>query len=103
MVKLKNKKESYIACYLLYNQNAVWQWAVQCCQSTVSSIHGPLARAELDIVVDQSSLEIFVNKGASVFTSQMFPDTPLDQLRVSSDTELTLASARSFTLGSIWK
>src|SRR5690606_21217922 len=69
----------------------------------LAPLTAPLVRAELDIVVDQSSIEIFVNKGASVFTSQMFPDAPLDQLRISSDTELALAAARSFTLGSIWK
>lgn len=69
----------------------------------LAPLTAPLVNVELDIVVDQSSIEIFVNKGASVFTSQMFPDSQLDQLRISSDSELTLASAKSFTLGSIWK
>lgn len=57
---------------------------------------------ELELVIDHSSVEIFVNGGERVLTSQLFPAAPYDRASLSASAPVSLAAASSITLGSIW-
>ncbi|WP_049630775.1 glycoside hydrolase family 32 protein [Cellvibrio sp. pealriver] len=68
----------------------------------IAALSGALTRVDLDVVLDRSSIEIFVNGGERVFTSQIFPTAPYDSVSLNADAEVTLQSASAFVLGSIW-
>lgn len=66
----------------------------------------PLPRSggqiQLQVFVDSSSIEIFVNGGQTVMTALLFPTRPYDSLRLSSDSPVLLESASLHRLRSIW-
>ncbi len=56
---------------------------------------------QLRIMLDRSSLEMFVDSGVLTMTEQVFPDRPLDQIHISSSGELEV-SGKVNKLKSIW-
>jgi fructan beta-fructosidase len=66
-----------------------------------ASIRTPLSEVpmtSLQLVVDQSSMEIFVNEGALVMTNLMFPQAPYTHMTVEGIT----ASGKIYPYKSIW-
>lgn len=59
-------------------------------------------KISLQIFVDRSSIEIFVDGGRTVFTSLLFPTAVYDSAVLSADGETTLLSAQAYELRSIW-
>ncbi|NNM24031.1 MAG: glycoside hydrolase family 32 protein [Flavobacteriaceae bacterium] len=59
--------------------------------------------AEVRIIVDASSIEIFVEGGRYIFTNQFFPEKPYNQLLISGEENATLKNFSIHTLTSIWK
>lgn len=57
----------------------------------------------LDLFIDESSLEIFVNGGQTVFTSLVFPNTPYQRIVLEADEKIILNSASVYGIGSTWK
>lgn len=53
---------------------------------------------ELVIFMDKSSLEIFINQGAEVFSSRLFPDTASTGIYFESDTSCHIKSVDFFSL-----
>ena len=56
---------------------------------------------ELRVLLDRSSIEIFADDGATVFTELLYPTEPWSTLRVTNGTG-TVARARVFDLASVW-
>ncbi|MEZ4859578.1 MAG: glycoside hydrolase family 32 protein [Flavobacteriaceae bacterium] len=57
---------------------------------------------EVRVVIDQSSVEIFIDKGAYVFTNQIFPKAPYTNLEISSSETLEIKSLNIHKIKSIW-
>ena len=57
----------------------------------------------LKILLDQSSIEVFVNDGETVITSLAFPTVPYDQVTLKADHPINLNSGSLYELRSIWK
>ena len=57
---------------------------------------------ELNVIVDASSMEIFINGGETVFTSLVFPETPYDKVSLRSESRLRIDRAEAYELSSIW-
>jgi sucrose-6-phosphate hydrolase SacC (GH32 family) len=57
----------------------------------------------LRIVLDRSSVELFVNDGATVMTSLVFPRSPFDSVVLSADSPVGIRSGTVYALDSIWK
>lgn len=53
----------------------------------------------LDVFVDKSSVEIFVDGGRIAMTNLIFPDTPYDRLRTYSDGKAEFRNVQIHTLG----
>jgi fructan beta-fructosidase len=53
-------------------------------------------------LVDQSSIEIFINDGQTVFTAVVFPTTPYDKITLNSDQKVGIEESTVYTLQSIW-
>ncbi|MGL6145824.1 MAG: GH32 C-terminal domain-containing protein, partial [Macrococcoides caseolyticum] len=53
---------------------------------------------QLQIFVDESSVEIFINDGANVFTSRIFPSEDSDGVRVSSSNGQAKLTMTKFNL-----
>lgn len=69
---------------------------------------GPLApingQIQLQILIDQSSVEVFANDGQLAMTSQVFPDADADGIRLFAEGgAVTLRSLEAYTLESIWQ
>ncbi len=58
--------------------------------------------AEVRVICDASSIEIFVDKGRYIFTNQVFPQSPYTNLLILSDDEATLSNFQLNQLTSIW-
>lgn len=56
----------------------------------------------LQLFVDHSSVEVFINDGETVLTSQVFPTQPYTNLILSSDDLVKVDTADIYTLNSIW-
>lgn len=68
----------------------------------MAALLNELTQVDLDVVLDRSSIEIFVNGGERVFTAQIFPSAPYDRISVSADAEVTLQSANAYVMDAIW-
>ena len=64
----------------------------------------PEGVVEFRLFLDWSSLEVFVNGGQYVTTSQIFPNTPYNQLQIrnTAEAELSLESLEINEMKSIW-
>lgn len=58
---------------------------------------------EVRMILDQSSIEIFIDKGRYVFTNQIFPTQPYNYMDVETDPNVTIKKFKHHTLTSIWK
>jgi fructan beta-fructosidase len=56
----------------------------------------------LQIYLDRSSVEIFINQGETVMTALAFPQAPFSAARLSADAPVTVAAGMSYELKSIW-
>ncbi len=63
---------------------------------------GTGAQLKLRIFLDQSSIEVFINDGETVFTALVFPSTPYDSISLQGSAALGLRSAVVYELKSIW-
>ncbi len=52
--------------------------------------------------LDWSSMELFLNKGEYVFTGQLFPRTPYNQIKISTDDNQMISQFRLSKIKSIW-
>ncbi|WP_157544029.1 glycoside hydrolase family 32 protein [Mucilaginibacter paludis] len=59
--------------------------------------------ADLTLVVDKSSIELFADGGLSVMTAIFFPKANLEKLILESQTEVTIQKLQITGLKSIWK
>jgi fructan beta-fructosidase len=57
----------------------------------------------LQVFLDTSSVEIFINGGETVLTALEFPATPYTEIRVATDKPIELSSGDLYQLRSIWK
>jgi fructan beta-fructosidase len=69
----------------------------------VAPILGTDQVVSLKIYLDQSSIEIFVDDGTTVFTDLIFPASPYDTVSLQTDKEIDLNSATVYELRSIWE
>jgi len=65
-------------------------------------IAGDLAQVSLHVYVDHSIIEVFVNGGETVFSSQIFPVGPYTQVSLDTDKSVVLKKAVGYDLKSIW-
>ncbi|NHN39148.1 glycoside hydrolase family 32 protein [Pseudomaricurvus alcaniphilus] len=65
-------------------------------------IVGDASAVSLQVFVDHSSVEIFINAGETVMTAQVFPTQPYSSVQLSSDGQVEVESADLYTLKSIW-
>ncbi|NNK20383.1 MAG: glycoside hydrolase family 32 protein, partial [Flavobacteriaceae bacterium] len=65
----------------------------------------PEGDLEFDIFLDASSVEVFVNKGQFVMTSQLFPTTSFDELVINNDgNKVSLVpELRTYSVKRIWR
>ncbi len=57
---------------------------------------------KLDLILDQNSLELFINDGSTVLTSLLFPSTAFTQLSLQTEQALRINSGRLYRLPSVW-
>jgi len=69
----------------------------------VAPIRGSAQGLKLQLYMDHSSLEIFLNEGETVFTSLVFPSVPYNLISLKSDREIELKAGTVYELQSIWK
>jgi len=69
----------------------------------VAPIRGSAQGLKLQLYMDHSSLEIFLNEGETVFTSLVFPSVPYNLISLKSDGEIELKAGTVYELQSIWK
>lgn len=60
------------------------------------------SRLTLRVIVDASSVEVFVNQGEVVMTEVVFPGMPLSQVSVAYDQGVDVGKATLYALKSIW-
>jgi len=58
--------------------------------------------ASLTLLLDRSSLEIFINQGETVMTIIEFPSTPFDKVTLKADQPIKLDSGTVYSLHSSW-
>lgn len=58
---------------------------------------------EVRVILDASSIEIFVANGRYVFTNQIFPESPYTTLKISGPSSSVLKDFKMNKLTSIWK
>jgi fructan beta-fructosidase len=65
----------------------------------------PEGNLEFDIFLDASSVEVFVNKGQFVMTSQLFPTRSFDELVISNDGNKAslVPELRTYSVKRIWR
>ena len=56
----------------------------------------------LQVFLDRSSVEIFINQGETVMTALAFPAAPYNAARLSADASVTLTMGVAYQLDSIW-
>ncbi|ARU26687.1 glycoside hydrolase family 32 protein [Cellvibrio sp. PSBB006] len=56
----------------------------------------------MDFFVDESSIEIFVNNGQTVFTSLLFPESPYQRVLLETDDTVLLKSAVGYGIEPLW-
>jgi len=66
------------------------------------SYHNANELAELRIIMDASSIEIFIDKGRYVFTNQIFPTTPYTRITLTGNPSTVLKDFKINKLTSIW-
>lgn len=59
-------------------------------------------RQILQVFVDQSSIEIFINRGELVLTALVFPAVPYNSIQLRSESEIGLTAGTVYALKSIW-
>jgi len=57
---------------------------------------------EIRILMDASSIEVYVDKGRNVFTNQLFPSEPYNELKIQGEASSTIENFTSHNLTSIW-
>jgi len=64
----------------------------------------PEVEYEVRILVDRSSIEVFINKGQYVMTAQLFPNAPYETLTMENlgDSELVIKDFRLNPIKRIW-
>jgi fructan beta-fructosidase len=62
----------------------------------------PASKVRIHAYVDRSSIELFLDDGATVLTTIVFPSTPYDKIAVSADQDIAIASGTIHALRSIW-
>jgi fructan beta-fructosidase len=64
----------------------------------------PESTIEVRMLLDQSSLEVFLNKGQYVMTNQIFPNADYTELTMenTSDTEIKIDSLMESKVMRIW-
>ena len=60
------------------------------------------ATVRIHAYVDRSSVELFLDDGATVFTTIVFPGAPYDKIVLSADRDIAIASGTVHALRSIW-
>ena len=55
-------------------------------------------KVKLDIFVDRSSVEVFINGGRSVMTNLVFPEAPYSQLTVSGNGKVAVTEVKVYSL-----
>ena len=65
-------------------------------------LRGSGEHVTLKIFIDQSSIEIFVNEGETVFTTLAFPAVPYDTVTLAADQPIRLNAGSIHELKSIW-
>ncbi|MEM7185518.1 MAG: glycoside hydrolase family 32 protein [Bacteroidota bacterium] len=58
---------------------------------------------EVRLLIDQSSIEVFIDKGRYVFTNQVFPEQPYNFMDVETAPNVIIKRFKHHTLTSIWK
>jgi len=61
-----------------------------------------LTKYSFDIYVDHSSFEIFINDGATVITSIVFPSIPYSSATITAESNITIHDLSVSELNSIW-
>jgi fructan beta-fructosidase len=56
----------------------------------------------LQVYLDRSSVEIFIDHGETVMTALAFPGSPYNAVRLSADAPVTVSAGVSYQLDSIW-
>jgi len=65
-------------------------------------LSGDTDRIALHVFLDRSSVEIFVNGGATVLTALVFPHSPYESIMLSADRGIDISSGSVHELHSIW-
>jgi fructan beta-fructosidase len=64
---------------------------------------GTAASVLVHAYVDRSSVELFIDDGAAVFTTSVFPSAPYDKITLSADRDIAIDSGVVYELASIWR
>jgi fructan beta-fructosidase len=59
-------------------------------------------RVTITALIDRSSVELFIDHGATVFTTLVFPSTPYAKIRLQADAPMRVERSTVFGLKSIW-
>jgi fructan beta-fructosidase len=65
-------------------------------------MRGISTKVSLRAFIDRSSVEIFIDDGATVFTSIVFPSTPYDRIGMTADGAAVIDAGTVYALKSIW-
>ena len=57
----------------------------------------------IEVFIDNASIEIFINNGKYVFTELVFPENPLTKLSFKSDKEVQIQNFNYHSINSIWE
>jgi len=63
----------------------------------------PTTTMTIDLVIDESSIEVFADEGASVMTTIFFPNKPYNKIIMSSPQNLPVSKINYAGMQSIWK
>jgi fructan beta-fructosidase len=66
-------------------------------------IAGQSVSLKLHLIVDRSSVELFLNDGEIVMTALVFPRAPYDSVVMRADRPVGIRSGTAYALESIWK
>jgi fructan beta-fructosidase len=66
-------------------------------------IREPHGELELRLLVDTSSVEVFVNDGEAVLTSLVLPQLKSHGFRLTGDPDIRMETLEFWPLQSIWK
>ena len=59
--------------------------------------------SEIRIIIDKSSIEIFIQDGRYVMTEQVFPKMPYNEMTITSPENITINELNIYHINSIWK